>query len=158
MKIEDFLLLLWTAVAVAAASFVINLVGFPLWFGVILFALSVVVAFGVSFVVEQADKWKQHRRKIKRLLDADKAKTNRRNRLQSNQLEITDDTLSESLADIEAVKEEVESIRQTLLGSIEYEELSIVKKQQNIESYKQLLKELEEVNNNGKNNKETKTL
>lgn len=92
------------------------------------------------------------------MLDADKRKTDRRNRLQSNQLEITDDTLSESLADIEAVKEEVESIRQTLLGSIEYEELSIVKKQQNIESYKQLLKELEEVNNNEKNNKETKTL
>lgn len=108
--------------------------------------------------MEQVDKWKQHRRKVKHLLDADKRKTDRRNRLQSNQLEITDDTLSESLADIEAVKEEVESIRQTLLGSIEYEELSIVKKQQNIESYKQLLKELEEVNNNEKNNKETKTL
>ncbi len=59
---------------------------------------------------------------------------------------------------VESVKEEVKSIRESLLSSIEYEELSIVKKQQNIESYKQLLKELEEVNNNEKNNKETKTL
>jgi uncharacterized protein (DUF488 family) len=92
------------------------------------------------------------------LLDADKRKTDRRNRLQTNQLEITDDTLSESLADIESVKEEVKSIRETLLSSIEYEELSITKKRQNIESYKQLLNKLEEVSNNGKNNKETKTL
>lgn len=92
------------------------------------------------------------------MLDADKRKVDRRNRLQSNQLEITSDTLSESLADIEAVKEEVKSIRESLLSSIEYEELSIAKKQQNIETYKQLLNKLEEVNNNEKNNKETKTL
>ncbi len=91
-------------------------------------------------------------------MDADKRKTDRRNRLQSNQLEITSDSLSESLADIESVKEEVESIRESLLSSIEYEELSIAKKQQNIEGYKQLLNKLEEVNNNEKNNKETKTL
>lgn len=87
------------------------------------------------------------------MLDADKRKMDRRNRL-----EITDYSLSESLADIESVKEEVKSIRESLLSSIEYEEASIAKKQQSIEGYKQLLNKLEEVNDSGKNNKETKTL
>jgi len=59
---------------------------------------------------------------------------------------------------VESVKEEVESIRENLLKSIEYEEASIVKKQQDIEGYKQLLSKLEEVSDNEKNNKETKTL
>lgn len=56
------------------------------------------------------------------------------------------------------VKEEVESIRESLLNSIEREEALIAEKQQSVEGYKQLLKELEEVNDNEKNNKETKTL
>lgn len=59
---------------------------------------------------------------------------------------------------VESVKEEVESIRENLLRSIEYEEASIVKKQQDVEDYKRLLNKLEGVSNNEKNNKETKTL
>lgn len=57
-----------------------------------------------------------------------------------------------------SVKEEIKSTRENLLSSIEYEEASIAKKQQNIEGYKQLLNKLEEVNDSEKNNKETKTL
>ncbi len=53
MKLKEFLLLLGVAVVAAAAA---SLANFPLWFGITLYVLSFVVAFGASFVVELVDK------------------------------------------------------------------------------------------------------
>lgn len=53
MKLKEFLLLLGVAAVAAAAA---SLANFPLWFGITLYALSFVGAFGISFVVELADK------------------------------------------------------------------------------------------------------
>lgn len=52
MKLKEFLLLLGVAV-VAAAAAAASLANLPLWFGIILYALSFVVGFGVSFVVDK---------------------------------------------------------------------------------------------------------
>lgn len=53
MKFKEFLVLLGVAIVAAAAA---TLANFPLWFGITLYALSFIVAFGVSFVMEQVDK------------------------------------------------------------------------------------------------------
>lgn len=53
MKLKEFFTLLGVAIVTMAAAILAN---FPLWFGVILYALSFVVAFGASFVAEQVDK------------------------------------------------------------------------------------------------------
>ena len=160
MKNKEFFLLLGVMVVITAATnYAISLANFPLWVSLTLYTLSfVVVAFMVLFVATLLDRWQRHRTKVKRLLDADKAKMNKRNCLQKKQSEIIDYNLSERLIDFELVKEEIERIRKNLLNSIEYEEESIVKKEQVIEGNKQLLNELDEVNDNGKTNKETETL
>lgn len=160
MKNREILFLLGImAVITAGISYVISLANYQLWISLILYSLNfVVVIFMVFFVESLIERWQSHRRKIKRLLNVDKRKINQRNHLQKNQSEIIDYNLSERLVDFELVKEEVESIRKNLLNSIEYEEASIVKKEQIIEGYKQLLNELNGVNDNGKNVKETKTL
>lgn len=55
MKLKEFLLLLGVAVVavVAAAAAAASLANLPLWFGITLYALSFVVGFGVSFVVDK---------------------------------------------------------------------------------------------------------
>ena len=160
MKNKEFFLLLGVMVVVTAATnYVISLANFPLWVSLTLYTLSfVVVAFWVLTFAELIDRWQRHRKKVKGLLDADKAKIDKRERLLGKQSEVIDYNLSESLIDFELVKEEIERIRKNLLNSIEYEEESIVKKEQVIEGNKLLLNELDEVNGNGKTDKETKAL
>jgi hypothetical protein len=160
MKNKEVLLLLGIMVVITAGvNYVISLVNYQLWVSLTLYTLSfVAVGFMVLLVAGLIATWQSHQRKIKRLLNADKAKTDQRERLQKNQSEIIDYNLSNRLVDFDLVKEEVESIRKNLLSSIEYEETSIAKKQQIIEGYKQLLNELNGVNDNGEINKETKTL
>lgn len=161
MKNREFFLWLGAMVGITAATnYAISLANFPLWVSITLYTLSfVVVAFWVLFVGELISRWQRHRQKVKHLLDADKAKIKKRERLLRKQSEVVIDyNLSESLIDFELVKEEIERIRKNLLNSIEHEEISIIKKQQVIRGYKEHLYELEEVNVNGKVDKETKTL
>ena len=160
MKNKTFFLLLGVMVVITAAvNYLISLANYTLWVSLTLYTISfVVVAFWVLTVAELIDRWQRHRKNVKRLLDADKAKIKKRERLHKRQREFIDYNLSQRLVDFELVKEEVESIRENLLYSIEYEEASIVKKEEIIEANKQLLNELDEVGTNGKTNKETKEL
>ena len=160
MKNREFFLLLGVMVVITAAlNYVISLANYQLWISLTLHTLSfIVVASWVLTVAGLIEKWQRHRKEVKRLLDADKAKMDKRNRLHKKQPKTIDYNLSNSLVDFELVKEEVESIRKRLLNSIEYEEFSIAKKEQVIEGCKELLNELDEVNDNGKVDKETETL
>lgn len=160
MKIKEFFLLLGVVVVITlATNYAISLANFPLWASLTLYTLSfVIVAYIVLLVGELIDRRRRHRKNVKRLLDADKAKIVKRNHLQNKQSDVIDYNLSKSLVDFELVKEEVGLIRNNLLDSIEYEEGSIVRKEQVIEGYKQLLNELDGVHDNGKVDKETKTL
>ena len=160
MKNREFFLLLGVMVVITAAvNYVISLANFPLWVSLTLYTLSfVVVAFWVLFVAELIDRWQRHRQKVKGLLNADQAKIDKRESLHKKQSKFIDYNLSQSLVDFELVKEKIESIRENLLSSIGYEEASIVKKEEIIEGNKQLLNELDGVNDNGKVDKETKAL
>ena len=144
MRNRTFFLLLGAMVVITGAfNYVVSLVNFPLWVSLTLYTLSfVVVAFWVLFFGELMDRWQRHRKNVKRLLDEDKAKTDKRNYLQKRQSDFIDYNLSERLVDFELVKEEIELIRESLLNSIDYEENSIVNKQEIIEGNKQLLNEL----------------
>lgn len=153
MRNRTFFLLLGAMVVITGAfNYVVSLANFPLWASLTLYTLSfVVVAFWVLFFGELMDRWQRHRKNVKRLLDEDKAKTDKRNYLHKRQSDFIDYNLSERLVDFELVKEEIELIRESLLNSIDYEENSIVNKQEIIEGNKQLLNELDEVGINGKN-------
>ena len=114
------------------------------------------------FIAELIDRWQQHRKKVSKLLDADEAREDQRERLRKKQSKIIDYNLSERLVDFELVKEEIKLIRKNLFNSIKYEEDSIAKKEQIIEANKQLLREtfkqIRWVDDDEETNKETETL
>ena len=84
MRNRTFFLLLGAMVVITGAfNYVVSLANFPLWASLTLYTLSfVVVAFWVLFFGELMDRWQRHRKNVKRLLDEDKAKTDKRNYLQ----------------------------------------------------------------------------
>lgn len=153
---EVWLTLLLITILAAGLNIFIELGGYSFWLSIALYTSSFLVsAFMVLLTLSIGESFRRRQRRIKELFYKNKVSSDKRDKLLQEQDRTIDWNLTKRKVDWILVQEEIESIKQEINSSIEYEQNRIETKQATIQGYKELLDELDGVKTNGEINKET---